>query len=45
VSAKTAAVIAGSDPGSKLERARTLGVAIWTEARFRRALDEAGVGA
>jgi DNA ligase (NAD+) len=38
-------VIAGDEPGSKAEKARTLGIAVWDEARFRRMLEEAGVGA
>jgi DNA ligase (NAD+) len=45
VSKKTDAVIAGDDPGSKLDKARALGVAVWDESHFRRALAEAGVGA
>jgi DNA ligase (NAD+) len=43
VSARTDAVVSGESPGSKLDRARALGVAIWDEARFRRALREAGL--
>jgi DNA ligase (NAD+) len=35
VSKKTSFVVAGSDPGSKLEKARALGVAILDEAQFR----------
>ncbi|MND08300.1 DNA ligase [compost metagenome] len=42
VSKKTDAVIVGDDAGSKLEKARSLGVATWDEARFRKALREAG---
>ncbi|MBI4364286.1 MAG: NAD-dependent DNA ligase LigA [Candidatus Latescibacteria bacterium] len=42
VSAKTGAVIAGSDPGSKLEKARRLKIDIWDEAAFRAALKRAG---
>jgi DNA ligase (NAD+) len=45
VSKKTDAVITGDDPGSKLERARALGVAVWDEKRFRKALEDVGVGA
>lgn len=38
VSKKTAAVVVGADPGSKADKAQSLGVAIWDEARFRREL-------
>jgi DNA ligase (NAD+) len=43
VSSKTDAVIAGESPGSKLDRARSLGVAVWDEAAFRTALKRAGL--
>ena len=44
VSKKTDAVIVGKEPGSKLAKAKTLGVATWDESRFRAALREAGAG-
>lgn len=44
VSKKTDAVIAGDDPGSKLDKARSLGVPVWDDARFRAALTSAGLG-
>ena len=40
VSKKTDFVVAGSEAGSKLERARELGVAVLDEARFRAMLGE-----
>ena len=43
VSAKTDAVIVGDDPGSKRDKAKSLGVATWDEPRFRAALKEAGL--
>jgi len=45
VSKKTDAVVVGREPGSKLEKAKSLGVATWDEARFRAALREAGLHA
>jgi DNA ligase (NAD+) len=38
VSKKTTAVIAGEEPGSKLDKAKALGVPVWTEGDFERAL-------
>jgi DNA ligase (NAD+) len=43
VSKKTDAVVVGEDAGSKLDKARSLGVPTWDEARFRAALREAGL--
>ncbi len=38
VSKKTTAIVAGDEPGSKLEKAKTLGIAIWDEAELLRRL-------
>ncbi len=43
VSSKTHAVVAGSDPGSKLDKARSLGVEVWDESRLNAAFKKAGV--
>ena len=43
VSKKTDAVIVGDDAGSKLDKARALGVTTWDEVRFRRAVREVGL--
>ena len=44
VSGNTDVVVAGEKPGSKLERARRLGVEIWDEATLLDRLEDAGVG-
>lgn len=43
VSNKTSLVIAGASAGSKLDKARELGIEVWGEARLVEALGEAGV--
>jgi DNA ligase (NAD+) len=40
VSRKTAALIVGAEPGSKLETARSLNVETWSEAKLRAELGE-----
>ncbi|HMI30605.1 MAG TPA: NAD-dependent DNA ligase LigA [Candidatus Limnocylindrales bacterium] len=43
VSSKTGAVVAGLDPGSKLDKAKALGVEVWDEKQLKEALKKAGV--
>ena len=43
VSPKTDIVLAGADAGSKLKRANDLGITIWSEEDFERAMADAGV--
>jgi DNA ligase (NAD+) len=45
VSKKTDVVIAGEEAGSKLDKARTLGIAVWDDRRFKEALAKAGIPA
>lgn len=40
VSKKTSAVIVGANPGSKYEKAKELGIPIWTEEEFKEKLGE-----
>lgn len=40
VSKKTSAVIVGTNPGSKYEKAKELGIPIWTEEEFKEKLGE-----
>jgi DNA ligase (NAD+) len=43
VSKRTTFVVAGEAPGSKLDRARELGIEVWDETRLRKYLDEHAV--
>jgi DNA ligase (NAD+) len=45
VSGRTGVVVAGNDPGTKLTRARELGVPVIDESELRRRLDETDHGA
>ena len=44
VSKKTSVVVAGEAAGSKLEKAKQLGVAVWDETALQQLFDEHGAG-
>jgi len=45
VTGKTSFLVAGEDPGGKLEKARSLGIPVWSEADLREDLRHRGIPA